>query len=288
MTEKTRLFTIGQFAGLHGINKKTLMWYDEVGLFHPAVVKENGYRYYTFFQSAELEAILLLRELDVPLARIRAFLQERSLSSLAALLDEQTQALEQKMAQLRQIRKTLMHQAQQARELLQLDVDAVTITRQRPERLVLLPTRREFRWEQDTRTLVREIQSRGLGNLYNAGYGAMIPVERLEQGDFLDYRYVFLRLPSARGAQGAHRKPGGQYLTAYYRGNVDDLSARYRELLSIARARGLLLTGYAYETVLNEMAAPTSAQCLTRIDLPLAERAAEPEQETEVQHGAKL
>ena len=35
--EKGRLFSIGQFAALHGVNKKTLMWYDEIGLFCPAV-----------------------------------------------------------------------------------------------------------------------------------------------------------------------------------------------------------------------------------------------------------
>ena len=29
LREKPKLFTIGQFAALHGINKKTLMWYDE-------------------------------------------------------------------------------------------------------------------------------------------------------------------------------------------------------------------------------------------------------------------
>ena len=88
--EKGRLFSIGQFAALHGVNKKTLMWYDEIGLFCPAVVKENGYRYYTYFQSATLEAILLLRELDVPVARIRSFLDDRSAQSLAALCDSTT------------------------------------------------------------------------------------------------------------------------------------------------------------------------------------------------------
>ena len=91
--EKGRLFSIGQFAALHGVNKKTLMWYDEIGLFCPAVVKENGYRYYTYFQSATLEAILLLRELDVPVARIRSFLDDRSAQSLAALWDEQLDAV---------------------------------------------------------------------------------------------------------------------------------------------------------------------------------------------------
>ncbi|WP_327240940.1 hypothetical protein [Ruminococcus gauvreauii] len=38
LNSKTKLFTIGQFAALHEINKKTLMWYDEVGLFKPAVL----------------------------------------------------------------------------------------------------------------------------------------------------------------------------------------------------------------------------------------------------------
>ena len=45
LREKPKLFTIGQFAALHGINKKTLMWYDEIGLFKPAFIhEENGYR----------------------------------------------------------------------------------------------------------------------------------------------------------------------------------------------------------------------------------------------------
>ena len=33
MNKKDKLLTIGQFASMHGINKKTLMWYDEIGLF---------------------------------------------------------------------------------------------------------------------------------------------------------------------------------------------------------------------------------------------------------------
>ena len=55
LREKPKLFTIGQFAALHGINKKTLMWYDEIGLFKPAFIhEENGYRLYSYYQSTEL------------------------------------------------------------------------------------------------------------------------------------------------------------------------------------------------------------------------------------------
>ena len=79
MNEKNKLLTIGQFATLHGINKKTLMWYDEIGLFAPALIHpENGYRYYTYHQSSILETILLLRELDVSIKEIQDFMKHRS------------------------------------------------------------------------------------------------------------------------------------------------------------------------------------------------------------------
>ena len=38
LKEKAALFTIGQFAALHEINKKTLMWYDEIGLLKPCLL----------------------------------------------------------------------------------------------------------------------------------------------------------------------------------------------------------------------------------------------------------
>ena len=98
----------------------------------------------------------------------------------------------------------------------------------------------------------------------------MLPAESLCNEDFQDYRYVFLRLPASGGKRGEHKKPGGRYLRAYYRGNVNHVSERYPALLRFARERGLSLTGYAYETVLHEMAAATSDACITRIELALA------------------
>ena len=75
MARSDKLLTIGQFAALHGINKKTLMWYDEIGLFRPAVIHpENGYRYYSYHQSSILETILLLREQNVSIDEIQSFM----------------------------------------------------------------------------------------------------------------------------------------------------------------------------------------------------------------------
>lgn len=93
--EVNKLFTIGQFAQLHEINKKTLMWYDEIGLLKPAIIKENGYRYYTYQQSYLLEIILMLRELNVSIPDIQNFLENRTASILEKLFAEKIIELEE-------------------------------------------------------------------------------------------------------------------------------------------------------------------------------------------------
>ena len=37
----------GDFAKLCGTNKRTLIHYDEIGIFHPAYTDEKGDRYYS-------------------------------------------------------------------------------------------------------------------------------------------------------------------------------------------------------------------------------------------------
>ena len=95
---------------MHGINKKTLMWYDETGLFRPAAIHpENGYRYYSYHQSSILETILLLRELGVSIGEIQSFMQNRSAASLEQLLQEKIDELDRTLAHLRSVRKTLAY-----------------------------------------------------------------------------------------------------------------------------------------------------------------------------------
>lgn len=96
---ETTLFTIGQFASLHGINKKTLMWYDEIDLFKPAIIK-NGYRYYTYYQSKTLEIILMMKDLNIPLKTIKQYIQNRSAENLKNILSYEIDALSLEISRL--------------------------------------------------------------------------------------------------------------------------------------------------------------------------------------------
>ncbi|MEV0175786.1 MerR family transcriptional regulator [Streptomyces sp. NPDC050803] len=65
------LLTIGAFAARSRLSAKALRLYDRLGLLAPAYVDEaSGYRYYRAEQAAQARLVALLRQLDMPLARI--------------------------------------------------------------------------------------------------------------------------------------------------------------------------------------------------------------------------
>ena len=76
-------------AHIPGKNKgKRRIMMENQNTYDKPVTLRNGYRYYSYYQSAILETILLLRELDVPIEEIQAFMKNRSAASMKQLLRE--------------------------------------------------------------------------------------------------------------------------------------------------------------------------------------------------------
>src|SRR5512140_3740487 len=93
------LVPIGRFSRLCRLTVKALRHYDEVGLLRPALVDErSGYRYYALAQAADAERIRLLRDADVPLEEVRAFLVAPDGAAARALLDAHRRRLETQAA----------------------------------------------------------------------------------------------------------------------------------------------------------------------------------------------
>ena len=73
-------YKIGEFAELAGVSRKTLRFYDEIGLLHPASVNSRtGYRGYEPRQLRELAAIAALKQLGLTLPEIRKAISQPAL-----------------------------------------------------------------------------------------------------------------------------------------------------------------------------------------------------------------
>lgn len=76
------MLKIGEFSKLCKTTVKTLRYYDEIGLFKPSYVEENGYRFYTVDDLEKIALIKQLRELGVPVSDVKYALDNGDLQSV--------------------------------------------------------------------------------------------------------------------------------------------------------------------------------------------------------------
>jgi DNA-binding transcriptional MerR regulator len=268
MDEKSKLLTIGQFAALHGINKKTLMWYDEIGLFKPAAVNPvNGYRCYNYYQSPILETILLLRELDVSIGEIQDFMKNRSAQHMKELLDEKIGELDLQIMHLQAVKQTLCNHQQNMTALLTMDLSEIAVVEKEERCLVTVDIDKDITFEQEVELITAETARYQLGRLHDASYGSMIPVASIENGKFDDYTKLFIEIPSLSQKSGLHIQPKGLYVRAFHKGGWDTIP---RRILSYARQKQLTLSGFSYEKGINETVIDRVEDYIVRIEIPIA------------------
>ena len=271
MNKNEKMLTIGQFAALHGINKKTLMWYDEIGLFHPAAVNpENGYRYYNYRQSPVLETILLMRELDVSVPEIRDFLKDRSAENFNRILEEKIADLDQQLMHLAAVRNTLSNHRQDMMTLLTMDLSEISIIEKEERCLDTVDIDRHTSFEKEVELITAKTEAYRLGRLHDASYGSMLPAASLLRGDFDDYTKLFIEIPFLKPEKNLHIQPGGRYLRAFHKGAWDGIPRRYEEILAYAAQNGLTLFGYSYEKGINETFIERIEDYIVQIEIPLS------------------
>jgi DNA-binding transcriptional MerR regulator len=105
-------YTVKQLANLAGVSRRTLHYYDELGLLRPAALGDNGYRHYGESEVLRLQQILFYRELGLSLEEIRAILEQPDFDLLQALESHRCALLERvnRLNQLIEtVEKTILH-----------------------------------------------------------------------------------------------------------------------------------------------------------------------------------
>ena len=105
--DKEEYLSIGQFAKLCHIHKKTLFYYDEIGLFKPQKVDENGYRYYSIYQFDKFALISSLKNIGMSLKEIKQYLECDDIQELNTMLFIQQAQIKHKIELLENTREYL-------------------------------------------------------------------------------------------------------------------------------------------------------------------------------------
>jgi DNA-binding transcriptional MerR regulator len=244
--KENQLLSISKFSSFTGINRSTLIYYDDIGLFSPMSRGENNYRYYSPKQIITVNFINVLRDMGVPVKEIRELVRNRTPDNIGDLMIRQDQEIKKKIRWLRESQKII----RTLRRLLNIgivaDEDAITVC-EMEELPIIIGQENDF----------------GDGHAFYEGFIAFCRWAKARKlnlnypiGGYFDDMQVFLKLPSRPNRfffvnpDGDEHRPAGRYLTGYTRGYYGQTNDLPERMDAYARAHSLTTEGPVYNIYL--------------------------------------
>lgn len=228
-------FTIGEFASLFGISKQTLFYYERSGIFAPALIEDNGYRYYSFEQYFIFEIIITLRKLGIPLKEISNYVKNRDIASLQKLFENKVLEYDIEISLLERNRDTLLRRIKRIEKTKEIKKSFITLENINEEYLVAddfpvldIPRKKQINLiaEHNLPFAMNEVF-----NEYVMGF--ILTRENLASSKYLLVDKIFTQITYKDEYPGAIVKPAGLYATittpggyhAHYKAIIDKLLA---------------------------------------------------------------
>lgn len=257
-------FKISELADLLGINKRTLHYYDEIGLFSPDFKDDNGYRYYSVEKSMDLAVILSLKELEIPLEDIKKII-DGDISHSKTILESKIDELDKQIESLKEIRQLATRKLKQIKmtERGFFDIEEIKL---QEEYLVLSEVLETDDFLTTVNAGFQLLHDEGKYLFTNNRYGYMIhSLKKMKNSK--DEHYDYLYLEKDQVAQGAFVKPDGTYLSMLYNGAETDLYKAYDDILKYVSDNEYELTGYFYEFPIHQSVHENPEAFITEIQV---------------------
>ena len=238
-----KYLTISQFANIYNINKKTLIYYDEIDLFKPAFVKDNGYRYYDLHQGELFDVILMLKKLGMPLKRIKEYLQKRSIKEFSNILLEQKSNIENQIKELNKMKNIIKNRLNILDTIKDVQIGKMSIQHMEEEYIILSP----YLKNKDEVSVAKVLfdHTNSLDNGFSLG--SMIKDYDIINNNYLDCSYFYTKVNKKPKNCEYFLKPAGKYLVFYYNQHWVNFDKIYEVAKKYLKNHSLCIKGYCYE-----------------------------------------
>ncbi len=246
----TKYFSTGEFAKLCKVHKKTLFYYDEIGLFKPEKVLENGYRYYSTYQLEVFNVIYTLKDLGMPLKEIKEFMDKRTPQNVVELFTYETNEIEKEINRLRRKQEIISNKIKVINKAKNI-TDKIFIEKQEEDYIIITSPIDKSKYPYDTDTYMNHLDYCYSNDLY-IGYpvGSIRTIEDLKSKNPYDYSYYYTKVNKNSVDKNVIIKPEGTYVVGYLKGYYENTPTLYNKILKYINENNLTIIGYAYEDVL--------------------------------------
>ena len=266
--------SVNEFSKFSGIEKTTLRYWDEIGLFSPAKRDpNNNYRYYSPDQLIAVHFITVLSELNIPLKTIDAIKKERNPESVIQLIEQQEKLLDLEMRRLQE-RYSVIHERRASilEGIKATKLDSCIAVVHMEEQTGVLGPPNEFREGEDFHDPFSRFCHIAEELRINLNY---------KIAGFHETPESFLSAPGRPGRfisldpAGNYKRPAGNYLVAYsrrYYGQYGDIPQKIEAYVA---DNALMLSGPVYTTYMfDEICVDDPSQYLVQICVAASKRRA--------------
>ena len=268
MENKTIRLTTAQFAELHNVNKRTLHYYDYIGLFSPRYKGENGYRYYDYSQSIDFEYIRMLKEINLSIEEIKDFIHSFDEQKFLEIVSVKQREIDAEIRKLKAVKSVLSQKKEHLLLCQQISDIHIEIVYLKKEYLLTVP----YEFEEDNLIKVfTYVQSIWPPEQYRSGVGSYISLYKLQEGQFDKYDGLYTVIMEHKKQSGFMIRPKGAYLCGYLKGGWDRLPELYKKMLNYANEHNLQLTGYSFERELTDYMIANEKEYMTQVLIKIAD-----------------
>ena len=265
------LFKIGEIAELFNLNIRTLRYYDDIDLLKPEYVDKNtGYRYYSTAQFEQLNTIRYLRELQIPLDKIREFLQYREIDGVKNILYDQIKEVEARQKELENVKRKIRNRISQI-EYAQTGMQNKPEIRELPAReavIIKYAMKPDSDMEYPIRLLEKNAEQAAV---FLGKVGLSISKLNMKNGEFDQYDHIFLLLdPEEKYNGDTITVKDGLHAVIRFNGTHKDASDYYRMLMDFIENEGFEVSGDSLEiTLIDSGFTNDTTQFVTEIQIPV-------------------
>ena len=255
-------FTVGETARICSIPADTLRYYDKIGLIHPSVMGENGYRYYKYEDFLFLNTIKYLKKLGMPLADMKKLFDRRCKEATRQNFFLQLDQINKQIRELQGIRLQLL------RNIHYFDLtDNLDLEKQKPE-IREYPDRLAILSHGESVKRKSRIKEQNVSADFSKGKSY-----DMLSGRFDRPRAAGNMLVGESQSNKAKKVPGGSYACLYHGGSLEHMEESYQRLLKYVEANNLEITGDIYEIFLvDTIDTKIDEELVTHIQIPVKRR----------------
>ena len=264
--EYVKRYSTKEFAELFSISKHTLFYYDKIGLFSPAGRDSNGYRYYTSDQINDLDTILTLRNVGLPIESIMAYIKAENPDSLLSIFQIEKNQIDKRISELQHIRTSISKQTELLEDFRGRKEGEIDIRYFNEERIKESVNKDDIDDEEEwSLTFSALIDDSSKSDLLNQG--STVSLADAINGQSSKVNSIFIKRND-----GNRTIPDGLYGVIYTKRPYDDFDSLYSKLLDKIDAEGYEAISDSYEEyALTDIPGSTA----TRIRIKVKEKGSE-------------